>query len=109
FPYPTLFRSSSRRCGRASSEPGGLVDDVAEGLAGGEAPAVVEQDLEAALVQVGAEAGRLRRDQHAGRAPQRMVGGQRLLLEDVEPGARDLARAQRGHEVVEPRRLAAPD
>src|SRR5438046_3533619 len=92
FPYTTLFRS----------------DDVAEGLAGGEAPAVVEQDLEAALVQVGAEAGRVRRDQHAGRAPQRMVGGERLLLEDVEPGARDLARAQRGAGVGEARRLAEP-
>src|SRR6266403_2071489 len=88
-------------------EPGRFVDDVAERLAGGEAAAVVEQDLQAPLVEVGAEAGRVRRDQHAGCGPQRMLGGQRLLLEHVERGPRDLAGAQRGDEVVEPRRLAA--
>jgi hypothetical protein len=35
--------------------------------------------------------------------------GQRLLLEDIETGPRDLARAQRGHEVVEARGTAAAD
>ena len=30
-----------------------------------------------------------------------MVGGEGLDLEDVEPGARDLPRPERGHEVIE--------
>src|SRR5262245_58004277 len=45
-----------------ASEPGGFVDDVSQRLAGSEPAAVVEQDLEAALVEVRAKAGRVRRD-----------------------------------------------
>ena len=54
-------------------------------------------------------AGGVRRDEHAGHRPQRMVGRQRLLLEDVEAGAGDLAGPERRDQIVEPRRHAAPD
>jgi len=70
-------------------EPAGLVDDVAERLAGEEAPAVVEQDVEPPVVKEGAVPGGVRRDEDARHRPQRMVGRQRFLLEDVEPGAGD--------------------
>src|SRR6267142_1579474 len=68
-----------------SSEPAGLVDHISERLSREKASAIVEQDLVATVVEVGAEAGGMRRDEHAGHGPERMVGGQRLLLEDVEP------------------------
>src|SRR5215813_937843 len=90
-------------------EPVGLVDDVAERLTGEEAPAVVEQDLEAPVIQEGTVPGGVRRDEDARRRPQRMVGRQRLLLEDVEPGAGDLPSPERRHQIIEPRRHAAPD
>src|SRR6266545_3190036 len=73
-----------------SSEPARFVDHVAQGLPGQEAPAVVEQDLVAALVEIGPMAGGVWRDQHARHGPQGVVGRQRLLLEDVETRARDL-------------------
>src|SRR6266446_2038221 len=82
-------------------EPVGLVDDVAEGLTREEAAAVVEEDLAAAVVEVGAVTGGVRGDQHVGRGPERVIRGQGLLLEDVEGRARDLAGPERGHQVVE--------
>ena len=54
-------------------------------------------------------AGGVRRDEHVGHGPQGVIGRQRLLLEDVERGARDLARRERRHQVVELRRHAAAD
>src|ERR1700675_3728661 len=101
--------SSAIRIDVSPLEPIGLVYHVAERLAGQETPAVVEQDLEAPVVQMRAVAGGVRRDEDAGHGPQRVVGGQGLLLEDVEPGARDLAGSERFDEVVEPGRSAAPD
>ena len=51
----------------------------------------------------------MRGEQHTRRGPERVVGGQWLLLEDVEAGAGDLAGPQRLDQVVEPGRQAAPD
>src|SRR5438132_13951353 len=90
-------------------KPAGLVDEVAQFLPGEKAPAIVGQHLEAALLEIGAIAGGVRRDQDAGRGPQRVVGGERLLLKDVEPGAGDLAGLERRGEVVQPSGHAAAD
>ena len=78
-------------------------------LAGEKRRALSLQHLEAALVEIGAVPGGVRRDQHARHRPQRMIGGQRLLLEHVERRRRRSRRPQRSDEVVEPRRHAAPD
>ena len=51
----------------------------------------------------------MRRQQHPRQGPQLVVGGQRLLLEDVETRTGDLARLDCCSEIVEPRRQAAPD
>src|SRR5437588_6470719 len=83
------------------SEPAGLVDEIAQRLAGEEAAAVVEDDVVAPLVEIGAVAGGMRGEQHTRRGPERVVGGQWLLLEDVEAGAGDLAGPQRLDQVVE--------
>ncbi len=77
-----------------ASEPARLVDHVAQGLAGQEAPAIVEQDLEAALVEIRPVAGGVRGDEDAGHRPQRVAGRERLVLEHVEAGPGDLARPQ---------------
>src|SRR5439155_6556955 len=85
------------------SEPAGLVDEIAQRLAGEEAAAIVEDDLVAPLVEIGAVARGMRRQQHPRQGPQLVVGGQRLLLEDVETRTGDLARLDCCSEVVEPR------
>src|SRR5438874_6826976 len=46
------------------SEPAGLVDEIAQRLAGEEAAAVVEDDLVAPLVEMVTVAGDMRGDQH---------------------------------------------
>src|ERR1700736_389104 len=69
------------------SKPAGLVDEVAQRLAGEETAAVVEDDLVAPVVEIGAVACGARRQQHPRKGPQLVVGGLRLLLEDVEAGA----------------------
>src|ERR1700730_19379214 len=74
------------------SEPTGLVDEVAQRLAREEAPAIVEDDLVAPVVEIGAVARGMRRQQHPRQGPQLVVGGPRLLLEDVETGGGDLTR-----------------
>src|ERR1700746_3756604 len=56
------------------SKPTGFVDEVAQGLAGEETAAVVEDDVVTALVEVGAVAGGVWREQHARRRPQRVIG-----------------------------------
>src|SRR5262249_51018461 len=106
---PRPRRGRGEGSGGALLEPAGFVDDVHQRLVCEEATAVAEEDLGAGLAERGAVAGGVGRDEHAGHRPQRVVGGQGLLLEDVEAGARQLARAQRGDEIVEPRRLPAPD
>ena len=85
-----------------------LVDEVAQGLAGEKAAAIVEDDVVAPLVEIRAVAGGVRRHQDAGQCPQLVVGGNGSV-EDVEFGAGDLARLDRGGEVVEPRRQPAAD
>src|SRR4029079_2334780 len=55
------------------SEPARLIDDVAQRFAGGEAPCVVAQHLEPALVEIGPMAGGVRGDHDARHRPQRMV------------------------------------
>src|ERR1700730_12076366 len=89
FGVEPIFLSAFRE-GR--SERTGLVDEVAQGLAGEEAAAIVEDDLVAPVVEIGAVARGMRRQQHARQGPQLVVGGQRLLLEDVETGTGDLTR-----------------
>src|SRR5205823_3980491 len=62
-----------------------LVDDVPQRVAGGEAADVVEQQGQMSLRDARGIAGDVRReDDPVAHAPERMVGGQRLLLEDVE-------------------------
>jgi putative ATP-binding cassette transporter len=96
--WPRLRGRRRSRDGRGAPEGGrllepvSLVHHVAQRLAGEEATAVVEENLEAPIVEVGPVARGVRGDQHAGERPQGMVGGQGLLLEDVQPRARDLAR-----------------
>src|ERR1700731_3110180 len=74
------------------SKPASLVDEVAQRLAGEEASAIVENDLVAAVVEIGTVARGVRRQQHSRQGPQFVVGGQRLVLEDVETRTGDLAR-----------------
>src|SRR5438128_8439333 len=73
------------------SKPAGLVDQVAQRLAGEKAAAVVENDLVAAVIEIGAVTRGVRRQQHSRQGPQLVVDGQRLLLEDIEAGAGDRA------------------
>src|SRR5262245_20303761 len=91
------------------SEPVSFVDHVAERPPGQEAPAVVEQDLEPALVEIWPIAGGVRGEEDARHRPQRVIGRQRLLLEHVEAGPGDFPRPQGPGEIVEPRRHAASD
>src|SRR5204863_3669061 len=91
------------------SEPARFIDQVAQWLSREKAAAIVGKDLVAALVEIGAVARGMRRDQDARQGPQRMFGGQRLLLEHIEPGAGDFARLQGCREIVEAGRHAAAD
>ena len=75
------------------SEPTGLVDKVAQRLVGEKMAAIVEDDLPAAVVETGAAAGGVRR-QRAGQGPQFVVGGQRLLFEDLVPARQVIERAR---------------
>ena len=56
------------------SKPVGLVDNIAQRPACREPAAVVEEDVEAAVVEIGAVAGGVRSNQHVGRRPERMAG-----------------------------------
>src|SRR5437764_7805843 len=89
------------------SKPAGFIDDIAQFLAGEETTAIIREDFVAALVEIGAIAGGMRRDQDARQRPQRMLGRQWLLLEHIERGAGDLAGFQRRDKVVEPGGSAA--
>src|SRR6266851_5178766 len=85
-PHPEEARSavSKDALSPRASEPARLVDDVAQLLPGDKAPGIVAQHREPALVEIGAVAGGVRRDQYPRHGPQRMVGGERLLFEDIE-------------------------
>src|SRR6516162_11097761 len=108
-PCPRPHVETDRHGHGRSSEPAGLVDDVAERLPTQEAAAVLEQDLVAAIVEIGAEARGVGRDEDAGHGPQGMVGGEGLALEDIEAGARDVARLDGRGEIVESGGHAAAD
>ena len=78
------------------SKPAGLVDEVAQRLAGEEAAAIVEDDLVAPVVEIGTVARGMRRQQHPRQGSQLVVGRKRrLLLEDVESHAGNLTRNSR--------------
>jgi hypothetical protein len=55
-----------------------------EGTAVVEAAAVVEEHFDPTVVQVWARSGYMRCDEHSRRIPERVVGGQRLALKDVQ-------------------------
>ena len=57
----------------------------------GKAPAVVKQDVEPSIIKIGAEARGVRRDQHIGCCPERMVDGQGFDLENVETSSCNLS------------------
>src|SRR6266542_4819465 len=61
---------------------GGAVDDVAELFAAHEAAEVVGEQLEQLLVVTVLRGRAVRRDPHVRRAPERIVGRQRLLTGD---------------------------
>ena len=67
-------RSSSAVSRRINRAPAG-VDDVAQRLAGEEAPQVVHEDRDAALVLVADAGGPVRRDDHVVELPERASGG----------------------------------
>src|SRR5262245_55663505 len=71
-----------------------LVDDVGERPAGEKALQVAEEDVEGAREEVGQVTRHVRCQDHVVERPVRMVRGQRLLDEDVEPRASDGAVAQ---------------
>src|SRR5262249_9054318 len=87
-------RAAPGRWPRGRLKPVGLVHEVAQRLAFREGPAVVQQNLVAPLVEVGAVAGDVRRQQNIAQLPQRMVARQRLLFVHVERRAGDLAGLQ---------------
>src|SRR6185503_14959200 len=89
------------------SEPGRLVDGIAQLLSGREGAAVLDDDLQPALVEVGPVSRHVRGQQHVGHGPQRVRGRQRLQFINVERRTGDLARLQRRDQVVELRRHAA--
>jgi hypothetical protein len=81
----------------------------AQRLTRGEAAAVVEHDVEAAVVEVGAVARGMRGDQHIGGRPERMICRQGLYFEDVEGCPGDLVSVKRVHKVVEAHSHAPAD
>src|SRR6202022_3431137 len=66
--HRTRIRPSAATA-RGALEPAGFVDEVAQRRAAEEAAAIVEDDLVAALVEIGAVAGGVRRQQHARGCP----------------------------------------
>ena len=72
------------RCDRAGPlKPSGLVDDIAQRLAPGESSAIVEQNIEPTIVDIGSVPRGMRRDQYIWRRPQRVVRRQWLDLEYI--------------------------
>src|SRR5262245_12204938 len=91
------------------SESACLVNYVAHGLSGCKAVDVVEQRLQMTLRNAWRGGGAVGRDEDVFHAPQRMIGRQGLDLEDVEPGARDVAGLQRRGQIGEVDDDAAAD
>src|SRR6516162_4940854 len=79
----------------AASEPLFLVDRVKQRLSGGKAAAILYQYRLPFLAIRRTVDRDMRCDQHVWHAPERVVGGQRLGICDIEPGASEMARAQR--------------
>ena len=73
------------------SEPGRLVDLIAQREPGGEGAAVVCHDFEPTLVEVWPVSCHVRCEQHVGQCPKRVLARQRLQLIDVERSAGNLA------------------
>src|SRR5260370_37814779 len=68
------------------SKPAGLVDEVAQRLAGEKAAAVVEDDLVAPLVEIGAGSRGGRRQEQPRQGPQRVGRGERPLPDERGAG-----------------------
>jgi len=69
----------------AASEPLFFVDRVKQRLSGGKAAAILYQ-YRLPFLAIGRAVDRdMRRDQHVWHAPERVVGGQRLGICDIEP------------------------
>src|SRR5262245_32899130 len=84
----------------APSVPFALVDDVEQRLARREALAVL-QEHRLPLLAVGCTIDRdMRRDQDVWHRPERALGWQRLRGDNVEAGAGEMTRPQRGNEVL---------
>src|SRR6516165_7115030 len=79
----------------AASEPLYLVDRVKQRLSGSKAAAILYQCRLPSLAIGRAVDRDMRRDQHVWHAPERVVGGQRLGICDIEPGSSEMAGAQR--------------
>ena len=71
------------------------VERVRDGPPGERRHDLLGDDDARAVLGLDRRAGQVRREQEVGRVAQRRVGRQRLLCEDVERGARQVARAQR--------------
>src|SRR5690606_32390752 len=71
------------------------IDDVLQGLAGQTALHVFGEDLQAADVPAGEDAGAVGRDHDVLHVPERAVGGHGLGIEDVERRAGQTAAVER--------------
>src|SRR6516164_5127849 len=93
----------------AASEPLFLVDKVKQRLSGGKAAAILYRYRLPSLAIGRAVDRDMRRDQHVWHAPERVVGGQRLGIGDIEPGSSEMAGAQRLYEIGGPHKPTARD
>ena len=84
---------------RGGSVPEVLVDHVGQGLALDEVADVFDQGGEVSGGDHGGVAGGVWGDDDVGEVPERMIGRERLDLEDVERGAGEPAGAEGGHQV----------
>src|SRR5436190_1366251 len=86
-----------------------LVDQREERLAGLHALEVLHERRHDALAAPGRAARGVRRHDHAGMPPQRMLERQRLGIRDVEPGAPDQPIVERLDEIIAVHDRAARD
>src|SRR6478752_6916830 len=93
---PSISITRSAMCASLPDPETGLgVDRVTEGFPGNEPPQVVDEDADHGFLPVVEIARDVRRNGHARHRPQRRVGRQRLLDEDIERRAGDGARPDR--------------
>jgi hypothetical protein len=64
-----------------------LIDDIQERLAALEPIEVLAKEVDQRLPRLGHVGRHVRRYDHVGHSPERMIRGQRLGLEDIERGA----------------------